>query len=213
MSPLTAIDRGNNIKPIGPGVYIAVCYGLIDLGTHENPVFGGDQHKVLIQWELPEVRGEFERDGKAVNLPRAISRRYTLSLSDKSHLRKDLESWRGRKFTDDELDGFDLRAVLGTPCQLQIVHETGKDGRVFANVAAIMALPKDTSQPSRPENPIAYFSFEETGDKPELPELPDWVRDIITESKEWRKSMKSNATSTQPSASSPDTDDEDNIKF
>src|SRR6185436_8399648 len=113
---------GADIQPIDPGVYTAACYGIIDLGTHLNPVFGSEQHKILVQWELPEVRGEFERDGKKLNLPRAVSKRYTLSLSEKANLRRDLESWRGRKFATQELAGFDLRALLGVSCQLQIVH-------------------------------------------------------------------------------------------
>ena len=41
-------------------------------------------------------------DGK----PFLVRRRYTASLHEKSALRKDLESWRGRAFTNVELDGF-----------------------------------------------------------------------------------------------------------
>ena len=86
-----------NIELIPPGVYVANCYGVIDLGTLENKVYGGEAHKVLIQWELPECRGEFERDGETVNLPRVISKRYTLSLSEMAKLRSDLQSWRGAR--------------------------------------------------------------------------------------------------------------------
>jgi len=187
---LTAKEKsGAEIEPIPAGVYVAVCYGLIDLGTHHNPVFGNDARKVLIQWELPDVRGEFERDGAKVNLPRAISRRYTLSLSEKANLRRDLESWRGRKFAAKELAGFDLRALLGAACQLQIVHETSKEGRTYATIAAIMALPKGTPRP-KPENPLLFFSFEEAGEKPVLPPgLPEWVSKIVAESREWREAM------------------------
>jgi hypothetical protein len=168
-------------------VYLAVCYGLIDLGTHPNPMFGNEAHKVLVQWEVPEVRGEFERDGKPVNLPRAISKRYTLSLSDKANLRKDLESWRGRKFTTQELGGFDLKAILGTACQLQVTHDTNKEGRTYAGIAAIMALPRGMKAP-KPENPLAFFSLEEAGEKPELPpDLPEWVSKIVMESREWKE--------------------------
>lgn len=186
--PLTVKERsGADIEPIPAGVYVATCYGVIDLGTHYSPTFGNEAHKALIQWEIPEVRGEFERDGKRVNLPRAISKRYTLSLSEKSNLRRDLESWRGRKFTAQELAGFDLRAILGAGCQLQIVHETNKEGRTHATVAAIMALPKGVPRP-KPENAPVFFSFEEGDDRPALPPgLPEWVTKIIAESREWRE--------------------------
>ena len=219
---LTAREKsGAEIEPIPAGVYVAVCYGLIDLGTIHNPVFGNDAHKVLIQWEVPDVRGEFERDGQKVNLPRAISKRYTLSLSEKANLRKDLESWRGRKFTAAELAGFDLKAVLGTACQLQVTHDTNKEGRTFASIAAIMALPKGTPRP-KPENPLAFFSFEEAGEKPALPAgLPEWVVNIITESKEWRASLAGGSTPADapaPGAAPTETegaagDDVDGIPF
>ena len=201
---LTVRERGGaDIEPIPAGVYVATCYGLVDLGTHLNPVFGNDAHKVLVQWEVPEIRGEFERDGQKVSLPRAISKRYTLSLSEKANLRKDLESWRGRKFAAQELAGFDLRGLLGAACQLQVVHETSKEGRTYANVAAIMALPKGTPKP-KPENPRAFFSFEEAGDKPVLPAgLPEWITKIIMESKEWRERGVAKTTSTSATIPAP----------
>ena len=46
---------GAVIEPIPAGTYTAVCYAVVDLGTHTNPVFNKDAHKVLIQWEVPDV--------------------------------------------------------------------------------------------------------------------------------------------------------------
>ena len=40
-----------------------------------------------------------------------VARVYTLCLHERAALRKDLESWRGRKFTEQELDGFDLEKL------------------------------------------------------------------------------------------------------
>lgn len=194
--PLIARENPTTqIELIEPGVYLAVCYGVIDLGTHENKTFGGEAHQVLIQWELPDCRGQFERDGRMIDLPRAISKRYTLSLSEKANLRKALESWRGRKFTHLELQGFDLKAILGTACQIQVVHETNKDGRTFAAVGAIMSLPKGVPHPTAPENPLTYFSLEEMGEQFELPQnCPEWVQRILLESKEWREREPSPAS-------------------
>jgi hypothetical protein len=215
MSLIAREKSGAEIEPIPAGVYVAVCYGLIDLGTQYNEKFGKDAHKILVQWEIPEIRGDFERDGQKVNLARAISKRYTLSLSEKASLRKDLESWRGRKFTAQELGGFDLKAVLGTACQLQIVHETNKEGRTFAGIASIMAIPKGLPHP-KPENPILFFSFEETGDKLELPAtLPEWVVAIITESNEWKERTAGRLVTTAAGEATPPAVDraDDNIPF
>lgn len=206
---LTAKEKsGADLEPIPAGVYVAVCYGLIDLGTHHNATFGNEAHKILVQWEVPDVRGDFERNGEKMNLPRAISKRYTLSLSEKATLRRDLESWRGRRFSAQELTGFDLKAILGTACQLQVTHDTNKEGRTFANVAAIMALPRGYKGP-KPENPLAFFSFEEEGDQPTMPsDLPEWVQKIIVESREWQAAAGTTAPApgpaTAPAGTAPD---------
>ena len=153
MALMVKENDGNRVAPIEPGVYQAINYAVLDLGTHEDQTFGGESRKVLLQWELPDCRGEFERDGKKINLPRAISKRYTLSLSEMANLRKDLESWRGRSFTAEELRGFDMRAVLGTSCQLMVAHKTSKEGRTYASVSAIMALPKGAAHPENLKTP------------------------------------------------------------
>lgn len=183
MSLIVKERTGSDLEPIEEGVHVAVCYGVIDLGTRLNPTFGKEEHKVLIQWELPDVRIEYEKDGKKLNLPRAISKRYTLSLGKKSNLRKDLEAWRGRAFTANELAGFDLKNILGSVCQIQIVHAQ-RDDKVFANVGTIMSLPKSVPKPS-PENPPVFFGFEED-EKPNIPDLPEWVMNIIKESNEYK---------------------------
>ena len=186
--PLIASETNRkNIEPIPPGVHAALCYGVIDLGTQPNRKFGGEHRQVLLQWELPACRGEFEKDGDLRDLPRAISRRYTLSLDEKSNLRRELESWRGRKFTDEELSGFDLQNLLGANCQIQVVHQTKLDGGIFAGIGAIMALPQGSSVPKETENPHTFFAFDGEVDNPELPKgIPEWVIDIIMESNEWR---------------------------
>lgn len=202
--PLTATEKtGTNIEPIEPGVYTAVCYGLVDLGHHVNPKFNKEAHKVLIQWELPACRAEFERDGAMVELPRVVSKRMTLSLHEKADLRKDLESWRGRKFTAQELAGFDLQQIIGAGCQLQIIHETGKDGKTYANISAIMSLPRGTKAPP-PENPVCFFSWEDHPEGvPPLPPMPEWVAGIIMESREWKERTMA-PTSTPPPATEVD---------
>lgn len=192
---------GKDIDPIPEGVYMAVCYGVVDLGTQFSAAFNNESRKMLVQWELPDCRGEFERDGQKMNLPRAISKRYTVSLSEKSNLRRDLEAWRGRKFSPSELAGFDLKRLLGTPCQLQITHDTTKEGRTVARVAAIMSLPRGMKAPAA-ENPLQFFSFDEAGPRPVLPaSMPEWVGKIVMESKEWRQAYAATnepATSTAP---------------
>lgn len=123
--------EGGSFELVPAGVYSAVCTRVIDLGLQHNMKFGKDEHKVLIQFEIDAKM----TDGK----PFMIGNRYTVSLGQKAHLRADLESWRGRPFTQAELDAFDLRAVLGAPAMLNVMHSP--DGK-YSNIASIMPLPR-----------------------------------------------------------------------
>lgn len=132
---------GATFTPCPDGTHPVVCCDVIDLGLVESN-FGGKvktQHKVRIVWQTGEKRD----DGKFFT----VSQRYTLSLHEKASLRKDLEAWRGRPFTEDELHGFDVEAVIGIPCLLSVIH-TAKSGSVYANVNALMRLPKGMQAPA-----------------------------------------------------------------
>jgi hypothetical protein len=179
---LTARDKaGGDYTPIPEDLHLAVCYGIWDIGTQFSERWGKSVHKVVIVWEIPGSRAEFERDGRMVDLPRAISKRYRLSLHKKADLRKDLESWRGRKFTDEELKGFDLKKLLGVPCQIQVLHNK-VDDKTYANIAAITKAPAGTK--IMPENPEKFFSFEDGLDVPMG--TPEWIIDLIKQAEEYK---------------------------
>ncbi len=180
---LTAKETGgSSFSPLPQGLHQAICYAIYDLGTHYSDKFGKSAHKVLICFEIPEERIDVERDGVEVNLPRAISKQYTLSLHEKSVLRKDLQSWRNKVFTAQELEGFDLTKLLGVNCMLQVLH-TVKDGKTYANIATVTPLPKGFEKKST-ENQQTFFSFEDEMGIPE--HAPAWVQEIIKESDEWK---------------------------
>jgi hypothetical protein len=183
-----ATGGGADYDPIPEGTYEAVCYSVVDLGTHHNEKFGKDAHKVLVAFEVPDVRIEVERDGKTMDLPRAISKRYTMSLHKKAALRHDLESWRGRAFTDQELAGFDLHSVTGAACLIGVIHERSEAGKTYARISSIMACPRRKGvAPPKAENEIVRYAIPD-GARPGFglpPELPPWVAEIIRESHEW----------------------------
>jgi hypothetical protein len=170
--------------PIPAGMHIARAYGLFDLGTHYDEKFDKSRREVVIVWEIAAERIEVDRDGKKTNLPRAISKRYTLSLHEKARLRADLESWRGRPFTGEELAGFEMKTILGKPCLLNITH-TKKEDRTFANIGAITPLMKGMTAPPQ-ENPSAFFSFDD-GSYHFPAGMPDWICEVASSSKEWIK--------------------------
>ncbi len=178
---LIAKDKGGgDFTPIPEDLHVAICYGIWDIGTQFSEKYGKAVHKVVIVWEIPGCRGDFEVNGIKKNLPRAISKRYTLSLHKKADLRKDMESWRGKKFSEEELKGFDIKRLLGVPCQIQILHNN-VDDKIYANIVAITKAPAGTN--IKPENSLKFFSFEEKGCIPEG--TPEWISDLIRQSEEF----------------------------
>lgn len=165
---------GGDFQIISTGVKVARCVWMIDLGTHHNPKFDKTEHKVLVSWEVP---GELMDDGR----PFFISNRYTVSLHEKANLRKDLESWRGKTFTDAELEGFDLRNVLDVPCYINVIHNES-DGKTYANIASIMPLPKEMKCPAAVNDIVAFDIDDYTSEQ--LNALPEWIQTVINKSDE-----------------------------
>jgi len=126
---------GGDWIPAPQGLHVAVCCDVWDIVTEERSQQwgGGLRDVVRLVWEIDEIGP----DGK----PFTISQKYTASLHEKARLRHDLESWRGRAFTEEELHGFDLEKVLGVNCQINVVHAT-KDKKTYANIASIVPLAK-----------------------------------------------------------------------
>ncbi len=191
--PIIASDKGgSDFEPTPAGSHQAVCYGVVDLGTQlsNNPQFA-DARKVCILWELPTERLEFKdgNTGQMVEKPRAISATYTLSLGTKANLRKMLESWRAKPFTQEELSGFDISKLIGANCLLSVIHKPGSGknaGKVFANVAGVSALPKGMKKLPM-ENASLMFSLSDipAGEEISFPKnLPEWLRTMINQSKE-----------------------------
>ncbi len=148
---------------------MAICNMVTDLGLQDTPF--GTKQQIYIRWELPNERLEYEKDGVKHEGPMSIGSFYTASLSEKANLRRDLEGWRGRAFTPEELEGFDVFHVLGAPCQVNVIHNE-KDK---ARVTGVMGWPKGVEKPS-PENPLLKYS---TDDPVQHDLLPEWIREII----------------------------------
>lgn len=123
--------------PAPEGTHQAVCVDVIDLGIVEGSYQGkpNKRHKIDLAWQIDELRD----DGKRF----VLYKRYTLSLAEKATLRHDLESWRGRAFTEDELRGFDVETVINVNCLINVQHKKSADGsRTYANVVSVMPLIK-----------------------------------------------------------------------
>ncbi len=178
MSRYAADTGGGDFKQAPAGSHIARCIKLIDIGTHHGEYQGAPTVRLqfVCQWELPNETIEIDGQTK----PLIISKFYTNSLSEKANLRKDLESWRARPFTTEELIGFDLMKILGVPAMLSIVHsDKGK-----AKVVSVSSLPKGSVCPPQ-VNPSSAFWIDEW-DETAYRELSDGFRKMIEESDEYK---------------------------
>jgi hypothetical protein len=158
---------GGNYKRVPAGAHVGRCFSLIDLGTQLSSGQYGEklQHKIQIKWEL---FGEDEQGAPLVSddgYPMTISKSYTLSLSDKASLRKDLASWRGRDFTEEEAKAFDVTKLLGAYCMVNVTTSEN-NGKTYTNVAGLTPLPSALKN-SKP-NPVhenVIFNLDD----------PDWT--------------------------------------
>lgn len=172
------------------GTHKARCYTVCDLGTTEVTYPGSppkDVHKIMITWELPDVRMHFEdKDTKEkIDKPRVISQEYTFSTYRKSNLSVHITSWMG-KCGDD----FEFESLLMEPCLLTIAHGTSKSsGNGYDTVASVSALMAGMTVPML-ENEVIYYSIQEHGK--ELPQAITgnlrlkWLADKIGECNEWK---------------------------
>ena len=168
---LLATDSGSHDFELTPaGNHVGICYMVCDLGIQDTGF--GPKRKVRVSWELPDEKME---DGR----PFSISKAYTLSLNEKANLRKDLESWRGLAFNEEELQGFDLFALIGKPCMLNVIHETSRqNGNTFALMSAIGRLPKSMEAPPL-TNDTVQFSLNDPANSVPFDNLPDWLQKKI----------------------------------
>ncbi len=119
-------------EPIPTGMFPGVCAAVWDLGMQEG-YMGKICHKVVLGFEIDER----QKDGDYKDKRFFLTKTYTLSLNEKANLRKDLESWRTRSFTAEELKGFDLLNLPNVNCNLNLVEKPRKSGGTWVNIASI----------------------------------------------------------------------------
>lgn len=168
---------GGDFKTVPSGSHLAVCDMVVFLGLQPGSgIYPTPKHQLYVRFEIPAERLEFEKDGKKYNLPAVIGQTFTASMHEKANLRKQLEAWRGRKFSDDEAAVFDVSSILGKACMLNVIEKVSGD-KVYANIASISQLPRGVGSPSA-ENPPMYYAPDDTAC---YSKLPDWIRKKLSE--------------------------------
>lgn len=134
---IMARDNKKEYTTAPEGLWPAVCCDVVDLGMVETE--WGEKHKVQIRWQLEDLDPKTQK-------PFLVSRKFNLSLHEKSTLRPMLEAWRGKKFSREELEGFDLERLIAVNCQIQLIHNIATDGNTYANVQAVVPPAKGSTK-------------------------------------------------------------------
>jgi hypothetical protein len=197
MSIIAEKPEGGNFIQVEPGTYVARCYLMIQIGTIEIEYKGEKkkQHKVAVTWELPTETAIFHEERGPE--PFVVSKKYTLSMHEKSNLRKDLESWRGKGYTDEEAKHFDITKLLGQPCLLSVIQQPRPDDptKTYTAISSISRMMKGQDCPPQ-VNPTKVLSYDNFNW--ELFEsLSDYMKDMIRKSDEFKRLQEPNQTRTE----------------
>jgi hypothetical protein len=175
-------------------MHLARIYQIIDLGTTEQTgQFGGKKRKVQILFELPLETAVF--DPEKGEQPFYARNMYTLSMHEKSTLRKDVHSMLGKQLTDAEAKTFNIFNLIGRECMVNIIHRPSGD-KVYANIQTITPVPKGMVCPPA-VNPPLVFSTQQP-DMVVFRSLPEFVQDKIKLSDEFIAYMNAEMSAKYP---------------
>ena len=209
MSLVLTESNGAGFEPVPPGTYPAVCYMMVGIGEQFSERFQNSSKQLIIGWQIPGETIEIDGEEK----PRIVTKQYTASLNTKAKLRSDLIAWRGRDFTDEELKGFDIRKIVGAPCMVSVIHKQSSNGKVYANVTGVLALPKGMPKPavSSPDDFVVYDV--ESDPLAGIDELPQWIADRIKKSTTYEERLYAEGASPATFTELTEDESEDSLPF
>lgn len=117
----------------------AVCVDITPLKKIETSYGPKETFKVVFETAL------LRDDGTSCCV---WSRGFTPSLHEKAALSQFLRKWFGRALTALEESEFDTENLIGKTAEITIVHEEGRNGETYANIALIR--PDRTGKPMKP---------------------------------------------------------------
>jgi len=199
---LTISNTGGVYENLEPGRY------------QEGPL--RKRHVVYIYWEVTakqEVDDAEEHwepitmsDGRLFS----ASKKYTASLNENAALFKDLKSWRGKPFSEQDLSGFELPKVLGVTAELEMIKQNKDSDRV--KVEGVYK-PEGGMKKFATQNDIVQFDIdvycqewagESCAESKEMcdivEDMPPWMAEMIEDSFEVR-AAQANAPVQNPAES------------
>lgn len=162
----TGGNGGNFAQPPIAQNLHAACFAIASLGDAPQKQFGTDQEVMVPTVFLGFTFGK-DDEGREMTL----WKRYRFSYNERASLRKDLEMWRDRDFTDEEIKKFPLTNVLGKKCT--ICTDTTAGG----NPKITKIKPERDGNEVEVENPFVYDHDDPKQEH--FDELPKFVQDLV----------------------------------
>lgn len=121
------------------GQFAARCVDVIDFGEKVEQ-FPGKPERLVAKCGIVFRTGETNPETREYI---DVVREFTVSMGEKSNLRQFLEAWRGKTYSDDEVEsGAPLHKLCGIGAFITIEQKKSAQGRTYANIRAIVGLPK-----------------------------------------------------------------------
>jgi hypothetical protein len=135
------------------------------LGSYKRADQEGHESRVYLGWELFYPNLNINKNSRNFIFEKTVGKEYVLSWGSGADLRRDIESWRGKKFTDQETLNFDLKKVLGAWCILLCDPAGVGDDLIIREVKSGSSSIKNLGDDMpKPIESLEYFNVNE----------PDW---------------------------------------
>jgi hypothetical protein len=184
-------------EKLDEGSYPAVCIGIVDMGTQKGGY--GDYRAVKLFFFTDEKDSEGNYHIK--------ERQFPAKITPKSALGKAIRKWM--KIEIEKGESFDLDQLLNEDCMINIIHsEENDEGNTYDNIASITALSKKMDPVKLPKKikPFSLYLDKESFDKDVFNDLPDYIKEKIKATKEYKKLMGKKVSDDD------DDDDDDDAK-
>ena len=136
---VTAKSSDAKFAPHPEGQFVAVCADVIDLGEKVDD-YPGKPPKLSPKCVLVFRTGELNPDTGEYS---DVAQEYTVSMGEKANLRKALESWRGKPYTQDQADeGVPVDKLVGNGALIGVAHKVSGKKRTYAVIQSIVGVPK-----------------------------------------------------------------------
>lgn len=136
---ITATATASKFKPHPDGQFVAQCVDTIDLGEKVQDFPGSTPYLAKCCALVFRTGERNEETGEFID----VAKEYTVSMGEKANLRKDLEQWRGKPYTKEQVEaGVPLDKLTGNHALITVAHRVSGKGRTYANITAIVGVPK-----------------------------------------------------------------------